>query len=221
MSAFCDSDEEESEAPRRKANSQKPVEFHVAHLQADEKVWTAGREGAMVSFGDGVERLRVGGSGQLPQKEVLLSGKVLFGRRRFAFEVQVLDRNPEAVRKLLKKAQQIEEERFGPRDFGQRDFDKKVSLDWFDAYRAQEYAAKHSIQVKFEDIERVEVAGEEVTLVLSKVPQCYVKPEGETAIVNMECTKDITGGARCIKFKSPEAQEEQASNFRKSARISF
>eukprot|EP00438_Fugacium_kawagutii_P024702 Skav235542 [mRNA] locus=scaffold3067:204385:208395:+ [translate_table: standard] len=216
MFAFGDSDEEESEAPKRKA-SPKPVEFHVAHLQAGEKVWTAGPGRAMVSFGDG-RNFR-----QLPEQEVLLSGKVLFGRRRFAFEVQVLDRKPEAVRKLLKKAQQIEDERFGPRDFddfGQRDLDKKGTLDWFDAYKAQEYTAKHSIQVKFEDIERVEVAGEEVHLVLRKV-QCYVKPDGEMAIVNMECCKDITGGARCIKFKAPDAQEEQASNFRNSARISF
>ena len=156
-------------------------------------------------------------------EEILLLGKVLFGRQRFAFEVQELNRRPPDVRRILKKAKEMEEARFGPLDdFGSFGEPKEANADaevsWRDVWKAEDLTAKHSIQVKFQDIDRVDVIGDEVTLILSKVPQCYVKPEGEMAIVNMEVAKDITGGARSIKFKTtsdPTAQQEQAC-FRRS-----
>ena len=74
--------------------------------------------------------------------------------------------------------------------------------------RAGELAAKHSIQVKFQDIDRIDVVGNEVTLVLSKAPTCYVKPEGEMAIVHMEVAKDITGGAKSLKFTTGTSGQE-------------
>lgn len=74
------------------------MDFPVAQLQAGQKAWHAGGDGGMVTFAD------LGCSArEVPKKEVLLLGKVLFGRQRFAFEVQVLDHTPAAVKKSLKK----------------------------------------------------------------------------------------------------------------------
>ncbi|OLQ10528.1 hypothetical protein AK812_SmicGene5719 [Symbiodinium microadriaticum] len=126
----------------------------------------------------------------MPKKETMLVGKALFGRQRFAFEVQEVNRTPAAVRKLLDKAKAMEE------------------LSIFDVVRAGELAAKHSIQVKFQDIDRIDIVGNEVTLNLSKAPACYVKPEGEMAIVNMEVAKDITGGAKSLKFTTGTSGQE-------------
>ena len=42
-------------------------------------------------------------------------------------------------------------------------------IDVFDAFRAAELAPKHSIQVKFEDIDRVDMMGDTVTFILSKL----------------------------------------------------
>jgi len=155
-------------------------------------------------------------------QEVILLGKVLFGRQRFAFEVQELDRRPAAVRRILKRAEDIDEARFGPSDFGfghgNSGDQGQRGLSWLDAWKACNLAEKHSIQVKFQDIEKVDVCGSEVTLVLSKAPQCYVKPEGEPAIVNMEVAKDITGGARSIKFRSTDVLPD---GFEKHTRLEF
>lgn len=139
---------------------------------------------------------------EVPAKEVILLGKVLFGRQRFAFEVQELDRRPAAVRRILKRADDIDEARFGPSDFGfghgnSGDWGQR-GLSWLDAWKAGDLVE-----------EKVDVCGSEVTLVLSKAPQCYVKPEGEPAIVNMEVAKDITGGARCIKFRSTHVRQKE------------
>lgn len=103
------SDESEGEPKRnQRAKAPKPMDFPVAQLQAGQKAWHAGGDGGMVTFAD------LGCSArEVPKKEVLLLGKVLFGRQRFAFEVQVLDHTPAAVKKILKKAREIEEERFG------------------------------------------------------------------------------------------------------------
>ncbi|CAK9087043.1 unnamed protein product [Durusdinium trenchii] len=208
---FNESDE--SEAPRRRRpTAPKPVEFQVAELQAGKKARAAGGFGGMVTFKDGFAM----NMKEVQQKEIVLLGKVLFGRQRFAFEVQELNRRPADVRRILKKAKEMEEARFGPLDdfgFGEaREAKEKTDeVAWMDVWKAEELTAKHSIQVKFQDIERVDVIDDEVTLILSKGPQCYVKPEGEMAIVNMEVAKDITGGARSIKFKTTDstAQQEQ------------
>lgn len=215
------SDESEGEEPKRnqRAKAPKPMDFPVAQLQAGQKAWHAGGDGGMVTFAD------LGCSArEVPKKEVLLLGKVLFGRQRFAFEVQVLDHTPAAVKKILKKAREIEEDRFGPSDFSDFGFGKPASpesrsLSWLDVWKAGELTAKHSIQVKFQDIERIEVLGDEVSLILSKAPHCYVKPEGEMNIVNMEVAKDITGGARCIKFKTTDAQPQSCQRPRQNVQI--
>lgn len=167
--------------------------------------WQLGGAGGLAAF-----PCIQGSSKPMPKKETMLVGKALFGRQRFAFEVQEVNRTPAAVRKLLDKAKAMEDERFGPCDFfGERDENKpKQELSIFDVVRAGELAAKHSIQVKFQDIDRIDIVGNEVTLNLSKAPACYVKPEGEMAIVNMEVAKDITGGAKSLKFTTGTSGQE-------------
>ena len=148
-------------------------------------------------------------------------GKVLFGRQRLAFEVQEIDNRHAAVKRILKKEQELDEARFGRSefDFGRKDGEKGLTL--FDALKASQLAAKYSIQVKWQDIEKVEIQGDEVTLNLTKAPQCYVKPEGEMPIVNMDVSKDITGGARCIKFRSADASAENVRAVEKHTRFNF
>ena len=111
---------------------------------------------------------------------VLLGGKALYGMQRFAFEVQQIDYSPAAVRKVLKKKKAMQDARFGDGSgfsvFGgytgeESDDDQPrsrgKSVDFIQAFQASELAAKHSIQVKFEDIDRIVTAGDRVTLVLS------------------------------------------------------
>eukprot|EP00931_Biecheleriopsis_adriatica_P006889 TRINITY_DN108232_c0_g1_i1.p1 TRINITY_DN108232_c0_g1~~TRINITY_DN108232_c0_g1_i1.p1 ORF type:complete len:593 (-),score=123.22 TRINITY_DN108232_c0_g1_i1:181-1959(-) len=196
--------------PPKGRGEPKPAEFHIAYLQAGKKQWNAGESGPPVILDGGI----LGGiSRTRPRKEVSIVGKALYGMQRFAFEVQHVDYSPAAVRKVLKKQKALQDARFGDGggffgiggDSGEesdndRPQSRGRSVDFMQAFQAAELAAKHSIQVKFEDIDRIEKAGDRVTLVLSKKPQCYVKPEGEPRTVNMEVSKDITGGAKTITF---------------------
>mmetsp|Transcript_70854 Transcript_70854/g.125129 ORF Transcript_70854/g.125129 Transcript_70854/m.125129 type:complete len:571 (-) Transcript_70854:200-1912(-) len=199
-----------------KASAPKPAEFQVGYLEAGKKKWQAGGSGGYVALDGGFLGVS---SRDMPKKEVLVVGKVLFGRQRFAFEVQELDNSPAAVRKLLQKQKDLEENRFGPSSFGlgyggmeePSQQPKKGGLDFFELCQARELAAKHSLQVKFQDIERIESAGDKITFFLSQALQCYVKPAGEPRIVNMEVVKDITGGARSITFQASGALPAQNS----------
>lgn len=196
--------------PPKGRGAPKPVEFHVAQLQAGKKQWTAGGSGPPVKFSS--NSIGGGGTSRL-KKEVVVVGKALFGRGRFAFEVQEIDYSPAAIKKVLKKEKELQDTRFGHSGgfygfggFGDANSDeekhtaKNGSVDVFEAVRASELFPKHSIQVKFDDIDRIETANGAITLILSKAPQCYVKPLGEPRIVNMETTRDITGGAKRITF---------------------
>ena len=84
------------------------------------------------------------------------------------------------VKILLKKKKAMQDARFGDGSgfsvFGgytgeESDDDQPrsrgKSVDFIQAFQASELAAKHSIQVKFEDIDRIVTAGDRVTLVLS------------------------------------------------------
>ncbi|CAJ1403750.1 unnamed protein product [Effrenium voratum] len=204
---------EDSEPKRPKAP--KPVTFQLAHLQAGRKTWHDGASGGAVTF----PSCFGGAAKPVPKKEVLLLGKVLFGRQRFAFELQEVNHSPAAVRKILDKAKEMQNARFGCWSDDEGSQAKELSI--FDVVRADELTAKHSIQVKFQDIERIDVAGSAVTLSLSKAPQCYVKPEGEMSIVQMEVAKDITGGARSITFTAGPGEQGERLLRQKSDTASF
>lgn len=187
--------------PPKAAKAPKPVAFSVAHLQAGERSWTAGDSGPPVKLdlGGSENPLLVLAAGLLverPRREVILLGKVLFGRQRFAFEVQELDYAPTCIQKLLDREKELDRERFGGSDN-----EEERGIDcpaWLRVGKARELAAKHSLQVKFEDIQHIEAKGGCLTLSLAKAPQCYLKPAGEGRIVNMEVCKDITNGAKTI-----------------------
>lgn len=214
--------------PPRGRGAPKPAEFHIAYLQAGKKQWSAGESGPPVKIDGGI----FGGISQTrPRKEVRVVGKALFGMQRFAFEVQQVDYAPAAVRKVLKKQRDLQDARFGGRGgfsglggYSDEESDDHPPLsrgrpvDFMQAFQASELAAKHSIQVKFEDIERIETAGDRVTLVLSRKPQCYVKPEGEPRTVTMEVSKDITGGAKTLSFIAGHGSFSEESLRRESLR---
>ena len=163
--------------PPKGRGAPKPAEFHIAYLQAGKKQWNAGESGPPVTLDGGF----LGGvSRTQPRKEVRVVGKALYGMQRFAFEVQQIDYSPAAVRKVLKKKKAMQDARFGDGSgfsvFGgytgeESDDDQPrsrgKSVDFIQAFQASELAAKHSIQVKFEDIDRIVTAGDRVTLVLS------------------------------------------------------
>lgn len=173
----------------------------------------------------------IGGSTTIPKKEVRLVAKVLFGRQRLAFEVQELDNSPAAVRKILKKEKELQDERFGPSDifgFGGHNDElpqgrsKAGLLEFIETFRASELAAKHSLQVKFQDIDRIDQAGDRVTLVLSQAMQCYIKPEGEPSTVTMEVAKsDITRGSKTLTFTLGQASSSTFSTRDLSKSVSF
>mmetsp|Transcript_27362 Transcript_27362/g.72270 ORF Transcript_27362/g.72270 Transcript_27362/m.72270 type:complete len:586 (-) Transcript_27362:29-1786(-) len=206
--------------PPKALNAPKPVAFSVVSLQAGKKKWEAGTSGPPVKVNYEGTPVRdvmafmdpTGSFGQpktwrpeRPRREVLLLGKVLFGRQRFAFEVQELDYARASVQKLLDKEKELDRERFGDAlFFGESDHEDqrgKDCADWLGVVKARDLAARHSLQVKFEDIRSIEATGDSLTLSLTKPPQCYVKPAGERGTVGNrtgEVCKDITNGAKTI-----------------------
>jgi len=188
--------------PKGKA-SPKPVEFSISQIIAGRRRWVSGSSGSNIKVGvngscvvPGLESSVV----QRPRKEVILLGKVLFGRGRIAFEVQEVDYHPSEIKKLIAKEKEIEQERFG--GYGCDDFHQdRECPDWMQMSKAKGLAPKHSLQIKFDDIDRIDVAGGSITLHLSSTPACYIKPAGESSsIKNMEVGKDITGGAKTFIF---------------------
>lgn len=172
----------------------KPVEFSISQLLVGRCRWVAGGSGPNVQLS------MMGRTAQRPRKQVILVGKVLFGRGRFAFEVQDVDYSPAEIKKLIAKEKQIEEERFG--GYGYDDYQQvdRGCPDWLEMFKAQELAPKHSLQIKFDDIVRIDTAGDAITFHLSSTAACYIKPAGETSRGNMEVSKDITGGAKTFVF---------------------
>eukprot|EP00929_Paragymnodinium_shiwhaense_P079662 TRINITY_DN41530_c0_g1_i1.p1 TRINITY_DN41530_c0_g1~~TRINITY_DN41530_c0_g1_i1.p1 ORF type:complete len:599 (+),score=126.23 TRINITY_DN41530_c0_g1_i1:104-1900(+) len=175
-----------------------PAEFCVTSLQAGKKQWTAGQSGPAVPLSIDF----FGGPKSQPRYEVVLNAKMLFGRKRLAFEVQQLDYSKSAIQKLLDKEQELDS-RFAYSD----EEPKEASMDFEGFIAVRTLSARHSVQVKFEDIKTVQVDGAVVTLHLSQVPTCYVKPAGERRTVNMSVCKDITGGAKTLRFVSAAPAE--------------
>ena len=63
-------------------------------------------------------------------------------------------------------------------------------------FKVREFAPKHPLQIKFDDITHIDIAGDAVTLHLFSSPACYIKP----ACGNMEVGRDITEGATTLVF---------------------
>jgi len=186
-------------SPKAKA-APKPIQFSVSQLLAGKRNWTAGDSGPNVKLNFGFPPFHAAppknAAGQRSRYETTLLGKVLFGRSRLAFEVQEIDYDTRAIKKLVAKEKEAEQERFGFHDFCQ----DRDCPEWLEMFKARELAAKHSVQIKFEDIVRIDSAGNAITLHLSSTPTCYLKPAGEASRGNLEVGKDITGSAKTIVF---------------------
>jgi len=179
------------------------VEFNLADLQVGRRKWRSGKSGPQLKL----DASQLG----LPPKpiqrrEVVLRGKLLLGRQRFAFEILEVDYSPEAVASVLKKAHM-----------------KDVpATSWLGAHLAKDRSPLHSLQVKFEDVQSLqcERVGEVdvVTLHLKKAVSCYIKPAGQARCVQLEVGNDITNGAKTIRFTtaSPLAAEENGRASQKS-----
>lgn len=126
-------------------------------------------------------------------------GKSFLERVCFAFEVQEVDYSPSEIKRLIAKEEEIERECSGGYDCDDFCQDWEC-LDCLPMFKAMELVPKHSLQIKFDDIVRIHIAGDAVTLHLSSTPGCYIEPAGETSCGNMEVGEDITGGAKTFVF---------------------
>eukprot|EP00928_Gymnodinium_smaydae_P091648 TRINITY_DN75381_c0_g1_i1.p1 TRINITY_DN75381_c0_g1~~TRINITY_DN75381_c0_g1_i1.p1 ORF type:complete len:500 (-),score=115.51 TRINITY_DN75381_c0_g1_i1:369-1868(-) len=174
-----------------------PMEFAIAEIRAGRKSWSAGTSGRLVKLNsDGVFGLP---PKAIPRREVVLCGKAMFGRSRFAFEVQELDFDPKSVAALLGRSR------------------AEMSGTSMGAFLARDLAPLHSLQIKFEDIEAVEQIGNIVSMKLAAPIACYTKPAGMQRTANLQVAKDITCGAKTIQFRlaDPVQQPEGRSAERK------
>lgn len=164
--------------PKRSPGTPTTASFSVVDLRAGRKSWAAGSSGQPVHL-----RGEHGSpSKSIARREITLHGKVLFGLSRFAFELQDFDNDTSNVAKLLKNN------------------GREYADTYFGVLLAKQFAALSSIQVKFEDIEGVERAGNTITLRLRVPPSCYQKPAGKSSTGNLQVAKDLTHGAKMLQF---------------------
>jgi len=181
--------------PKAGPKAPAPIDFAVAELYVGKKTWKAGTSGRLVHLNTSGNNFM----GELkpkavPRYEVALCGKAMFGRSRFAFEVQEFDSDPKSVAKLLGRQS------------------AEMAGNSMGHFMARELAPMVSLQVKFEDIEAVEQVGDVITMKLAAPVACYKKPAGKNRAANLEVAKDITGGANTLRFKViqlPEGAEAQ------------
>ena len=133
--------------------------FDVQELQLGRRKFRSGSSGVVHVVGD--PRMGMPAVTK-PRHETSLSAKIMFGNKRFSFEVMELDRSPQSIAKLVKKK-------------GREGF---VPSSW-DMILATLNCPVQSFQVKFEDIVSLECrsTGEEWELVLNlkKPVSCYAK----------------------------------------------
>eukprot|EP00933_Yihiella_yeosuensis_P032551 TRINITY_DN26171_c0_g1_i1.p1 TRINITY_DN26171_c0_g1~~TRINITY_DN26171_c0_g1_i1.p1 ORF type:complete len:498 (+),score=94.96 TRINITY_DN26171_c0_g1_i1:42-1535(+) len=172
-----------------------PLDFAISELVAGRKQWKAGATGPTVRLNEDSACRDLGFTvpQALPRHETTLLGKIMFGRNRFAFEIQQIDNHPTSVAALMKKR--------GLSRMIPPTSSPGVNL-------ARNYAPMHSLQVRFEDIEKIEMTGLAgsagqgiVVLKLKKPICCYQKPAGAEPTPNLKVVDDITGNARTLQFK--------------------
>lgn len=148
--------------PRPKENAPAPVQFNLQDLQVGRKKFRSGSSAPAVQLND---RLMAEGlQRKLQRNETFLCGKILFGNKRFSFEVMEMDRSAGNIAKLLRN----KDENFAP--------------TFFDMMIASTRCPVQSFQVKCEDVLSMECRQlhEEWELVLNlkKPLSCYAKTNG-------------------------------------------
>jgi len=120
--------------------------------------------------------------------ETVLAGRVLFSRQCFAFDLHYVD---QIARKAAEQGQ------------------KNQSLDEDASVIAKDFAFKRSLEVRFENIVRIDSDGELFTLTVTQPPTCFFRPPGLGKVVSL--TEDATGGALSICFHLAPAGEGQVT----------
>lgn len=118
--------------------------------------------------------------------ETVLAGRVLFSKRCFAFDCHEVDH----VARWAARSQPPGE-------------------DAASICCAKDFAFKQSLEVRFEDIERVDSDGENFMLTFAGAATCFLRRSGFGKVASV--SGDVTGGARSICFRVAPASEGQVS----------
>jgi len=120
--------------------------------------------------------------------DTVVAGRVLLSKQCFAFDCYQIDYVAHRAAKRSKENQPPDEEA---------------------STSSKDFARKQSIEVRFEDIERIDSADETIILTLARAPTCFLRCSGFRRAVCV--TNDITGGALSICFHLGAAGQGQVS----------
>ena len=171
--------------PRPKENAPPPAQFNLQELQIGRRKWRSGTSGPMIKLMPD-PMMGLAEPKPIQRYETCLCGKIMFGNKRFAFEVLEVDCSHEKVAEVLRK------KKIRPRD--------EFEPTFFNLLLAKSHFPIYSFQVKFEDVVSLEcqpLHGEwEAVVQLKKPLSCYMKTNGSSLVT----VESPVGIAKTVRF---------------------